>query len=115
MSTSTSNTTRSKLPRLTDAVYWDYIASWAVKHSDGCSGVADIYVQACWEHDYHYRYGRTVQRAPISRSAADRRFRQVVQALSPAGLLSPVSWWRWAGLRLFGGRAWRGHRNREIR
>lgn len=110
MSTSTSNTI---LPNQDDHEYWQAITAWALVHSDGCSGVADIYIRACWEHDYHYRFGRTLSGAPISRRQADARFRQVIQELSPAGVLSPVSWWRWAGLRLAGWKAWNGHRNRE--
>ncbi len=102
-----------KLPCRSNAAYWSFIKQWASTYSDGCSGVADIYVRACWEHDYHYRYARTVAGEPITRAQADARFRQVVQWDSPAHRFSPLSWWRWAGLRLFARRAWSNHRRND--
>lgn len=102
-----------QLPHINDRVYWDNIAAWAARFSDGCSGVADIYVRACWEHDYHYRYARTLKGAPISRQVADQRLRDVIQALSPAHRISVVSWVRWLGVRAFGWWAWNGHRAAE--
>lgn len=75
--------------------------------SDGCSGVADCYVDACLEHDCHYRLGYTLYGDPLTRSQADALFRQRIQELSPLGVMSPMALWRWAGVRLFGGSSWR--------
>lgn len=110
------------LPDIHDKDYWASIKTWAnapklknpsEKNSDGCTGVRDLYVQACWEHDYHYTYARTFYGDPIDRSFADHRFRDVVQMLSVFHQESPLSWWRWVGLRIFGGKAWNDHRREE--
>lgn len=76
--------------------------------SDGCTGVGEFYRDCCLEHDIHYRTGCRIDGTPISRAEADARFRECIQARSPWGKLSPMSWWRWAAVRLFGGKSWRG-------
>lgn len=77
--------------------------------SDGCTGVADAHVDCCYEHDLAYRTGKDPrsafrngwQDAPIlPRSEADARLRRCIQDESPFGVLSPMSWVRWAGVRL---------------
>ena len=88
--------------------YWAHLQFWAAGFSDGCTMVKDVYAEACWEHDYHYRHGVTFFLGePISRWQADRRFREVIQAGSPWGPFSPMAWTRWAGVRLVGWRFWR--------
>lgn len=92
----------------------DYRAS--VRHraaelkADGCSGPAldAFYRDACLEHDIHYRTGRTLDGQPLTRAQADATFRRRMQAMSPVGVLSPMAWWRWVAVRLFGGSSWRG-------
>lgn len=95
------------LPNLSDTAYWERVQQRAAElESDGCSGVPNFYLLACLEHDIHYRTHRTLYDEPITRAEADARFRQVIQMLSVLGQLSPMSWWRWAAVRLFGGTSW---------
>lgn len=83
--------------------YWAKLRTWARGASDGCTGVLDIHIWACWEHDFHYRHGRTLYAGEaISRREADARFREVNAAESRLGRFSPLAWWRWAGVRVFG-------------
>lgn len=77
--------------------------------TDGCTGVADFYLCACILHDYWYRTGVDLDGVtPITRAEADRRFRRIIQQRSVFGRLSPMSWWRWAGVRLLGASSWKG-------
>ena len=99
-----------KLPNINNHDYWLAILMWARSHSDGCTGVPDFYLEACSEHDFHYRYGMTLYGQPITFREANTRFRRVIQMLSWWGVLSPVSWWRWAGVSIGGRRIWRKHR-----
>lgn len=96
------------LPGKHDSAYWAALGAWARANSDGCTGVKDVYVRACHEHDFHYRFAHTFAGTPealgepISKTEADTRFRQVMQWESPLGRFSPLSWWRWAGVATFG-------------
>lgn len=97
------------LPSINDPTYLRLIYLKAEElQSDGCSGVPDFYIKACWEHDVHYRTHQTIFGRPITRAQADAVFRQRIQEMSLFGVLSPMSWWRWTGLRIAGGRAWAG-------
>ena len=80
----------------------------ADEDSDGCSGVGDLYADCCFEHDHAYRTGRDVYLAPTTRAAADAALRRCIQAHSLLGRFDPLSWWRWAGVRLFGAKSWKG-------
>jgi len=82
----------------------------AYTRSDGCTGVADIFVKACWEHDFYFRTHHDFNGKVISFWEANRRFRRRMQWCSKLGFLSPVSWWRWLGVSLFGKAAWEGKR-----
>ena len=100
---------RPPLPGKHDSDYWRAVQAWAAIHSDGCTGVKDLYVKACWEHDFHYSVGMTfpwpppeAPWRPIPKAEADARFRQVMQWESRLGRFSPLSWIRWSGVRLFG-------------
>jgi hypothetical protein len=94
-----------------DQEYWKRVRAKARElKSDGCSGVLDIYVDACYEHDIAYRTGRTVDGEPLTRAQADARFRRSIQHRSPFGFFSPVSWTRWVGVRIIGKRFWKGKR-----
>jgi hypothetical protein len=96
-----------KLPGLEDIQYWNTIEWWAKNYgSDGCSGVKDFYIQSCWEHDFHFRYAKTLFGDPITFNEANERFRQAIQMRSRWGRFSPMSWWRWIGVRAFGRAAW---------
>lgn len=100
-----------------DPQYWRWVR-WAASKlkADGCSKAVEVYHEACLEHDIAYRTGRDPrmlfyyhQSVLITRAEVDARFRQEMQRRSFAGKLSPMSWWRWAGVRLFGGfKAWKG-------
>jgi hypothetical protein len=97
--------------------------------SDGCSMVTGLRVQCCKVHDLEYHRGKSVSSAytqyrvgnhdywtaaaPITRKEADAHFKKCLHLNSPMGYLSPLAWIRYAGVRLFGGRAWDEHRRRE--
>lgn len=104
-----------KLPRKDcNKAYWKALAGWAEKNSDGCTGVKDIYIEACSEHDFHYRYATTLLGEPITFQEANTRFRQVIQMSSKLRWFSPISWIRYAGVSLFGRSIWDGHRSRNL-
>ena len=87
--------------------YWTRIRERASElNADGCSGVPDFYLDACLEHDIHYRTHEWLDGTPIFKSEADARFRRVIQARSLFGLFSPMSWWRWVGVWAFAKKAW---------
>jgi len=95
-------------PPRESAPYWQTVRRVAAElEADGCTGVPDFYLLACLEHDIHYRTHRTLDGLRINRRQADMRLRRVIQTLSSLGRMSPMSWWRWAALRLIGWKAWR--------
>lgn len=99
---------KTVVPDFTDP-YWLRIRQWAADlESDGCTGVPDFFSDACKEHDCHYRTHHWLDGTPISRPETDERFRRVIQSRSVFGVISPMAWWRWAGVRLFGRGAWSG-------
>jgi len=102
-----------KLPGKSDKAYWDLIEQWAKMQSDGCTGVPDFYVQACWEHDYHHKYGCTLFGDPITFEETNTRFRQVIQMHSMLRWFSPLSWTRWIGVHA-GKPIWDEHRKRNL-
>lgn len=70
--------------------------------SDGCTGVPDVYLHCCYEHDIHCKTHHTMRGVPISSAEAAQRFRDCIQAHSSFRWLNPLSWWRWFGVRRFG-------------
>jgi hypothetical protein len=87
--------------------YWARVRRRAKElKSDGCSGVPDFHLDCCLEHDIAYRTGHTVDGEPLTRAEADARLRRCIQKDSSLGVLDPMSWWRWAGVRLFGASSW---------
>jgi len=83
--------------------YWTVVRRRAQElKSDGCTLVLDFYLDACLEHDVHWRTGKTLTGVPISTRQANLRFRYVIQNRSPFGLMSPMSWVRWAGVSIGG-------------
>lgn len=97
--------------------YWGRVAfqAWSVG-SDGCTGVPDFYRDTCLEHDVHWRTGHMLDGTPLTLAKANRRFRWAIQARSPFGRLSPMSWWRWAGVTVagwFSDHWWRQHKGEE--
>lgn len=96
-----------------DKRYWIEVRRRALAlGSDGCSGVPDWLIWTCHEHDVHYRSRRMLDGRPIDKTTADYIFRVRIQQGSPLeawglGFLSPVSWWRWLGLKTpCGEKAW---------
>ena len=85
-------------------------AQAAALGADGCSGVPDFYLDCCLAHDIAYRTGRDFRGNVSTRAEADAGFRRCMQSQSPFGVFSPMAWWRWVGVRLFGGRSWQGGR-----
>lgn len=65
-----------------------------------------MYVEACYEHDIHYRTHATVYGKSIKRRQADAVLRERIQSRSRFGCCSPMAWWRWFFLRICGERAW---------
>jgi hypothetical protein len=81
--------------------YWRQVRFVANRlQSDGCTGVADIYLDACLEHDIHWRLGTTIYSVPITTAQANRRFRKVIQSRSRLGRFSPISWVRFLGVTI---------------
>lgn len=74
--------------------------------SDGCTGVPDWFLDDCIVHDWWYRMKIDFNGSPISREEADKRYRWMMQRRSVFGVYSPMAWWRWAGVKLFGKSAW---------
>lgn len=92
-----------------DKVYWSRIKEKADElGSDGCSGVPDFYRWTCWEHDIHYRTHAFLSGDTIDKATADYIFRVRIQQGSFWGKFSPMSWWRWIGVALFGKSSWNG-------
>lgn len=94
--------------------YWKWLEVWGRMDSDGCTHAFEINVNCCWEHDFAYTYGldpiayfnRRTSKL-IDRKEADARFRRCNQCESPLKKLSPMSWWRWAAVRMGGkGETW---------
>lgn len=82
-----------------DSFYWDHVrTAAAMLQSDGCTGVKDVYVDSCLEHDIHWRTGRTIYGVPITKQQANERFRRVIQSRSKLGRFSPLSWWRFGAV-----------------
>jgi hypothetical protein len=109
-----------QLPSLNSETYWGLVKQRARElKSDGCSCVPDFYVEACYEHDVHYRTHETVYGEPISKAEADATLRSRIVSMATKNLSwnpktwgnltgYPMSLWRWAGVRLFGTHSWEG-------
>lgn len=112
-------------------LYWDWVnAECALIKSDGCSKSLELYHQACQQHDLCYFYAKSPHSAytrylegeidpwehaeAITKGASDAMFRREMQAHSRFGRFSPMSWWRFVGLKIFGGHAWRSHRQHDV-
>ena len=113
------------ITELADPKYWDLIKEKATSlKSDGCSGpTIPVYELACFEHDIHYRTGKTIFNAPITRSEADGLFSKRIRNLASWGFKwkdpttwghmigFPMSYWRWGMVRLFGRNSYKGKNN----
>jgi hypothetical protein len=75
-------------------------------NSDGCTGVSNIHVDACIVHDFLYTYHVDFYGNPITQEYADKVLREIIQQKSVFGVFSPMSWWRWIGVRIAGKSHW---------
>lgn len=94
--------------------YWVRVRAKAAElGSDGCTGVSDICIDSCYEHDIHWRTGKTIDGLPITTKQANRRFRKVIEArfgehdnrvvrtiAKPLGYA--FGWGRWVGVTIGG-------------
>lgn len=71
-------------------------------HSDGCTAVSEAYHDCCVIHDLGYKLGIDPWGHPINKAEADLNFRKCMQSKSPLGKFSPMSWWRWLAVKVFG-------------
>lgn len=96
------------LPGPDDAPYWRMVEQIAHSlNTDGCSGPAlQVYVEACWEHDIHYRTHKTVHGKPLTKEQADRILWERVREFSWLGVVSPMAWWRYYAVKHFGQKSW---------
>ena len=79
--------------------YWEKVRIEALRlKSDGCTFVSDIFLEACYEHDIHWRTGKTLEGLAITVAQANTRFRLVIQHRSRFGRYSPIAWIRWTGV-----------------
>jgi hypothetical protein len=81
--------------------YWRHVRFIAAKMgSDGCTCVTETFVEACYEHDIHWRTGRTINGDTITTAQANRRFKRVMQSRSRFGRFSPMAHWRYLGVTI---------------
>jgi len=92
--------------------YWTRVQIRAAQlGSDACTGVPDFYKDLCHEHDIHWRTGRTLWGAAVSKQQANNRFAQAIWARASENLTrNPTTWgnlfgypmgvWRWAAVSL---------------
>ena len=104
--------------------YKDWVVREALNiKSDKCTFALDIHAWCCYEHDLGCSYQKDPRNAfthylaasvglgpadvsawtlaiPITRREADARFRRCLQKHSKLGRFSPMSWWRWLGVRI---------------
>lgn len=92
--------------------YWQKLKSIDIERiskaikSDGCSNVPEFYHPGCVMHDFWYRTHQDFSGETITKAEADKRFRLYIQSKSKFGRFSPMSWWRWLGVKWFGQKAW---------
>lgn len=70
--------------------------------ADGCTGVTELFHECCVYHDLGYRFHIDIYGNPIERDQVDANFRKCMQSKSWMRWFSPVSWYRYAGVRWFG-------------
>lgn len=89
------------------ASYYDQLKVLAKSiGSDGCTGVSDIYIECCWEHDYTYVTGMTPQGRVVDKKYADLRFKNCYQIRMALRWFSPISWIRYLGVVKLGRGIW---------
>lgn len=112
-------------------LYHDFIREEAALiNADGCTGVTNVNGWACLEHDLAYYHGKRPTHAyrkycagvedfwgdaePTTFEEANANFKRALFRESVFGHLNPLSWVRYAAMRLKKTRsAWDEHRQRE--
>lgn len=87
---------------LTDEYVNKHLAP-AIK-SDGCTLVSELYHECCVVHDLGYEFDIDPWGRPSSKTQTDTTYRRCMQARSRLGRFQPISWVRYIGVSLFGGR-----------
>lgn len=75
-------------------------------NSDGCTDVPDFYLNGCIQHDWWFRTHRNFDGSPITEEEANQGLRDYVWHHSLFGHFSPLAWWRYYALEVFGKKAW---------
>lgn len=95
-------------PVIDNPEFWARVeARAAALGSDGCTGVSEWHRRCCLLHDVMYRTGQDMDGRAITRAEADYLFWECNRQRTPFSFLSPRSWVRWAGVRLW---AWRNQK-----
>jgi hypothetical protein len=90
--------------------YWRGIKDKADElGTDGCTAGSAVFRLCCLRHDVEYRTGCTLTGGLLTRKQADLRFLACMQSRAILGWWSPIAWGRYALVRVFGGRSWRGN------
>lgn len=89
------------VPKPDQEADWKLIRSLAADlKSDGCTGVKDFYKDSCLYHDVLCRTGvDPFTGEPVTAADADYALRRCIQDRSKLGRFSPMSWFRWTGVR----------------
>ena len=104
-----------KFPPRSNELFWNQMIDYGKAKTDGCSGVPEFHQHACFAHDWCYRRGTKptldaagllVDGTLVTRAEADEAFRVCIQESSKLGKFSPMSWWRWVGVRAGGWWGW---------
>lgn len=88
---------------------WQLIRTYT--RSDGCSGVSDWHVKACWEHDFYFRTHHDFEGKVISFSEANLRFLRRLFKLSWLSIFNLRAYIRWLGVTVLGKNAWNDQRH----
>ena len=115
-------------------LYWDWVREECDKiGSDGCTLVSEMFHKCCSQHDLAYYWGKNPKSAynyyittvapdneacwryadPVTRKEADDQFKTCIQGCSVFKRFSPLSYIRWAGVRIGGAGIWARHRSKR--
>lgn len=88
---------------MSDSAYWLRVRDRADElGADGCTCGSAAMRNCCLRHDVHYRTHQHMDGRPITQREADDQFLACMQARSIVGWWSPLGWFRYAVVRLFG-------------
>lgn len=102
--------------------YWELVRTIAKSiNSDGCTVVLDVFVDCCYEHDIHFRFGRKIRLLSgkadgekLTFNEANQSFKKCIQQNSWLKRWSPLAYIRYKGVStLFGKKLWDSYRKRD--